>query len=280
MTIELESVQRLARDIASASITLSPTEARYLVDAYYTVQGYRIAAANQVRALTESEEPHTVISWLFTQMDVLEKQVARALKHWTSDKAEAQWAQSIIGIGPVLSAGLLAHIDITKAPTVGHIWRFAGLDPTQEWGKGQERPWNADLKTLCWKIGESFVKVKGNDADIYGKVYDARKAEEIARNDAGEFAGQAESILTRKKIGKDTEAYKAYSVGKLPPGHLHARAKRYAVKLFLSHYHHVAYEVAFGIEPPKPYIIEHGHAHFLAPPNWPMVRSGHDLREE
>ena len=33
-----------------------------------------------------------------------------------------------------------------------------------------------DLKELCWKIGESFVKVKGNPADIYGKIYEERKA--------------------------------------------------------------------------------------------------------
>ena len=53
----------------------------------------------------------------------------------------------------------------------------------------------------------------------------------------------------RYKIGKTTEAYAAYSAGRLPPGHLHARAKRWAVKLF-------------GVPAPKPYVLsqlEHGH---------------------
>lgn len=270
MTTDLVAVDRLTRDMAKASVTLSPDEARYLVDAYYTVQGYRIAAENQIRALTASGEPHDVIAWLSGQMATLEHQVQRALDAWTMGRADGVWARSIVGIGPVIAAGLLAHIDILKAPTVGHIWRFAGLDPTVTWEKKEKRPWNADLKTLCWKTGESFVKVSGNDADVYGHVYAERKAEEIERNERGEFAAQAAAKLERFKIGKGTEAFKAYSAGKLPPAHIHARAKRYAVKLFLSHLHHVMFEVAYGIAPPKPYILEQGgHAHFLAPPNWP-----------
>ena len=49
MVIELEHVERLSKDLARASTTLSTDEARYLVDAYYTIQGYRIAAGGQVR---------------------------------------------------------------------------------------------------------------------------------------------------------------------------------------------------------------------------------------
>lgn len=268
---DLEPIQRLSRDVAEASISLSADEARYLVDAYYTIQDYRKAANNQIGALTRSGEPHSVINWLAQQTEQLERQINRALARWSDSQPLGQWAQSITGIGPVLSAGLMAHIDIEKAPTVGHIWRFAGLDPTQTWEKGHKRPWNADLKVLCWKIGESFVKVSGSQNDIYGKVYLQRKADEVRWNDEGKFADQAAHILSTKRIGKETEAYAAYSRGKLPPAHIHARAKRYAVKLFLSHYHHVAFSLRYGTSPPKPYIIEHGgHIHFIAPPNWPL----------
>lgn len=135
-----------------------------------------------------------------------------------------------------------------------------------------KRPWNADLKRLCWLIGESFVKVQANKHDVYGRVYVERKALEIERNEAGAFADQAAAALKAKRIGKDTDAYKACSQGKLPPAHIHARAKRYAVKLFLAHWQHVAYESHFGTPPPKPYVLEHvpGHVHFIAPPNWPL----------
>lgn len=271
-TIDLESVNRLTRDLKAAATSMTADEARYLVDAYYSMQANRIRAANQVRALAESTEPHATIAWLQDNADLLERNIRTALGAYAAAAVPGRWAQSICGIGPVISAGLLAHIDVTKAPTVGHIWRFAGLDPTVSWDRGQKRPWNASLKTLCWKIGESFVKVSTNDDDVYGHLYVERKAYEIARNDRGDLAEQAAAKLARFKIGKSTDAYKAYSAGKLPPAHIHARAKRWAVKLFLAHYHAVAYRANFGTEAPKPYILtrEGGHAHEIGCPNWPF----------
>lgn len=270
--IDMEPVQRLTRDLKQAAVTLSADEARYLVDYYYTMQGDRIRSAHQGRTLEEAGEPHDVVSWLGTNTGILEQQVKRALDAYTDSLVVGRWAKSITGIGPIIAAGLSAHIDITKAPTVGHIWRFAGLDPTVRWEKKTKRPWNASLKTLTWKIGESFVKVSGNDADVYGKLYLKRKIVEVERNAAGLFAEQAEAKLATTKIGKDTEARKHYEAGHLPPGHLHARAKRWAVKLFLAHWHHVAHEAHYGMPPVKPYILTEagGHAHFIAPPNWPM----------
>jgi hypothetical protein len=134
-----------------------------------------------------------------------------------------------------------------------------------------KRPWNADLRVLCWKAGESFVKVSNATDDIYGHLYAERKEQESARNEAGAFADQARHILATKNIGHGTDAYKAYSEGKLPPAHIHARAKRWAVKLFLAHLHHVLHEVRLGTPPPKPYILtQDNHTHYMRPPQWPM----------
>lgn len=270
-SITLEPMIPLARDMRRATTTMTVAEARYLVDLYYAIQDSRIGACNQQRALGEAGEPHEIFGWVFANMNRLENSIRSALDIYSDGSELGRWCKSICGIGPVIAAGLLAHIDITMAPTVGHIWRFAGLDPTSRWGKGEKRPWNADLKVLCWKVGESFVKVQNNPSDIYGHVYADRKVLEIERNEAGLFAEQAAAALAMKRIGKDTEAHKWYSRGKLPPAHIHARAKRYAVKLFLAHLHHVAYELEYGVPPPKPYVIEHGgHTHFVSPPNWPM----------
>jgi hypothetical protein len=267
--MELDSVVKMSRDLAQASSTLGRDEARFLVSAYYRVQEYRIMAANQIRALTEAEEPHEVLRWMFDQHATMEAQIKRALDKWTDASEASVWAKGIVGIGPVLAAGLAAHIDIRKAPTPGHIWRFAGFDPTIVWEKGKKRPFNAELKVIGWKIGQSFMKQAGREKDIYGKLYRERKALEIARNDRGELAEQAERKLKNFKIGADTDAHKWYTSGKLPPAHIDERARRWVVKLFLAHYHHVAYEVEFGCKPPRPYVMEFGgHAHEIAPPNW------------
>lgn len=270
MTVEPEAIRRLTRDLRLSAGVLGPEEARFVVDYYYRLQEDRIRAGHQERQLAKAEEPHQLISWAQEQNRILETQVIGALNVYSDSQVVGHWSKSIVGIGPVLSAGLLAHIDITRAPTVGHIWRFAGLDPTVTWEKGKKRPWNADLKVLCWKIGESFVKQQNNPKDIYGHVYAARRALEDERNQAGEYQEQAQAKLQRFRIGTKTEAFAAYSAGQLPPGHVYARAKRYTVKLFLSHWHHVAYEAHYGTPPPKPYVLEHmGHVDFFAPPNWP-----------
>ncbi len=346
----LVPVRRLNKDLLSASTLLTDAEARFMVDAYYQKQEDRKRADNQIGALDRenSAEPHTVVDWFAEQSATLEKQILRALDRYTQSKEIGKWAHSIVGIGPVISAGLMAHIDITQVETAGQIWRFAGLDPTSRWVGREESaawvsewvethanrtklenksgkrakgdidpqilrdaaaqfnkrfatlekfaieysakegkltasgvarslsrlPWNAALKTLSWKIGESFVKVCNHKDDFYGHLYTERKEQEHAKNEAGEFAAQAADKLKKYKIGKITDAYAYYSVGKLPPAHIHSRAKRYAVKIFLSHYFEAAYRFHYRKEPPAPFPIAIlGHAHRIRVPGL-MVPEG------
>lgn len=262
-----QGVTRLTKDQVLAAEALGSKEARFLVDSYYKMQDDRIRSTNQVRALNESGEPNSVIEWQMIQSKILEDQTKRALAKYAESQPIGQWMLSLVGIGPVISAGLLAHIDIEKAITAGSIWRYAGLDPTCEWKKGEKRPFNASLKVICWKIGESFVKVSNHDDDIYGKIYKDRKELETAKNERGDFSAEAEKKLAKYNIGKTTDAYKSYSIGKLPKAHIHARAKRYAVKMFLSHLQEVWWELEFGVKPPVPYAMKlSGHTHKIEPP--------------
>ena len=261
-------LKKLSRDMVNAEHTLSTGEARFLVDSYYTMQAARIRAANQIRALTKSGEPHDVLKWFAIENRVLEESIKMALDLYSGGHSVGRRMRTVIGIGPVIAAGLLAHIDITRAKTAGAIWRYAGLDPTSEWKKGAKRPFNASLKTLCWKLGESFVKVSGNEKSIYGRLYKERKEIEVAKNEAGDFADQAKAKLEKFNISKTTDAYKAYSIGKLPPAHVHARAKRVAVKMFLSHLHEIWYEMETGEKAPVPYIFTFSHHTHRLDPDW------------
>jgi hypothetical protein len=205
---------------------------------------------------------------LNTQSETLEGQIKNALNKYSLNHPDGKWLHSITGIGPVIAAGLLAHIDITQSNTAGKLWRFAGLDPTLEWNRGEKRPWNASLKTLCWKVGESFVKNCNRESCYYGHIYIKRKEFEHGRNIRGELADQAAAMLKKKTYRKETDAYKAYIKGLLPPAHIHARARRYAVKLFLAHLHHKMYLRVFGVAPPLPYPIAHlNHVDYIPPPD-------------
>jgi len=157
----------------------------------------------------------------------------------------AKWAKGIAGISPAMAAGLAANISVEAAPTVGSIWRFAGLDPSVVWRRGEKRPWNPALKTVCLLIGHAFAESAAQDDDFYGKLYRQRAAIEAAAN------------CSRSKQSN------------LPPAHIAARARRWTVKLFLAHYHHVAWTLATGTPPVKPYAIGVlGRGEYIAPPNF------------
>ena len=76
-----------------------------------------------------------------------------------------------------------------------------------------------------------LLKFSNHDECFYGKVWRKQKDIYIQRNEAGTYAGRSAEILSTKNYGKDTDAYAAYSVGRFPPAHIHAMARRYATKL-------------------------------------------------
>jgi len=260
-----EQVEKLSRDLQKSSTSLDKQEMRYIVDLYYTVQKSRIRAGQKMDKLIEFKKPHLLIESFWGNFTCIEEQIKATLEVYTNSTHMGQWARSIPGVGPILAAALEAYIDIEKAKTAGSIWRFAGLDPTSKWKKGQKRPWNANLKITCWKIGQSFVKVSNQENDIYGKMYKYRKALELEKNARGEYAEQAEYIVRTYK--KDTEAYKAALDGKLSLGHINNRAQRWATKMFLAHWHYEAYTEHYCEKPPTCYAVEHlGHAHEINNP--------------
>jgi hypothetical protein len=271
MTIT-DQLTKLRKDIRLAAVNLTENEARFLVDNYYIMQEDRKRAHNQERALDENREPHEIVTWLADNSRLLEEELKKVLNEYSESKRIGRWMKSITGIGPVLSAGFLAHINIGKSPTVGHMWRFAGQDPTSIWAKGQKRPWNASLKTLCWKLGQSFMKFHNKEDCIYGKLYKKRKEFEIQRNDSNGNAEKAKQILSEKNFDKSTEAFKHLSSGKLPPAQIDARARRWAVKMFMSHLHMTWWYDVNKELPPRPYVIGiMGHIDFIPPPNAGMI---------
>jgi hypothetical protein len=253
---ELKFITRhLKSDIAHSIKLVSCDQARYLVDLYYQIQGSRIATNAQMRTLAEGDEPADIMRLIGTSYENMEKIIKDALGAFAGEYRVGRWLQSICGIGPVLSAGFLSTFDIRDRKTASSWWRYAGLDPSVEWEKGKKRPFDARAKVLCFKAGECFIKVQNNDSDIYGKIYASKKADEAEKNERGEYSEQASMKLEKFKIGKTTDAYKAYSQGKLPPAHLHARARRYAVKIFLSHLHDVSWQDFYGTKTPVPYVF-------------------------
>ena len=309
----------LATAIRSRELILNERDLRFLVDCFYQVQEDRKRVDNQARS-KEGLEPGKLAEYFGWQFGRFEKQITHALAAWVDGDPLSTWATSQVGVGTVIAAGLRAHIDLKRCPTVGHIWSFAGLDGTKKqfgavWAKdtvaevvGKSKsvnaehwaalekvsrrkasnilgllervypgekvtrtnltktlarcPYNAQLKTLCWKLGDCFVKVSNKPEARYGKFYQVRKAFEFERNERG--VNRELALTLAEKVGKSTEAYKHNMEGKLSPGHIDARARRWAVKLFLAHWFEEGCRLVRGHEPPNPYPIQHlGHIHWV-----------------
>lgn len=113
--------------------------------------------------------------------------------------------------------------------------------------KGQVSNWNSTLKTLCWKIGESFNKVSGP----YQRKLNAFKEQDQAKHP---------DVVESDKKDRDGNKIRLYT-----KGHIHNRAKRKVAKLFLSHLWRAWRELE-GLPTREPYAKEYmGHTDMTDP---------------
>lgn len=284
-----ENDMNQAFDIAQMTIKdikahpIKDDEIRNAIETYYDIQDLRIMTGNRKSAVKREEtkkikesgdtetkaETPLYLQYIENQFKETENTISKFLGHYAKSHPVGKWMLSIKGVGPVIAAGMLAYIDIKKCNTAGSIWNYAGWDGSRKVRTaGQKITWNPKFRVLCWKLGESFVKTSRLDGDVYGHLYREKKSWYEAKNEAGGFAEKAAEELKLKKYGKDTEAYKCYSSGKLPPAHINAMAKRFAVKIFLSHLFEVWYEYDRGVKAPNPFVQDHlGHVHIIHAPN-------------
>jgi hypothetical protein len=254
--------------LRDASRLLSKHEVRFLTDAYLTQQKLRIIAGNMSGALEKSGEPHEISDYLKRTQSLIEVQIRQVLDIYSKTIPAGRWMREIKGIGPVICSGMLAHFDVEKAPNAAHYLSFMGYNPNKKWEKGTKRPWNGRLKVLGFFAGQSFEKQQNRKGAWYGHLYAMRKAQEVYANEQLKFKDQAAASLANKKYRPETEAYKAYIEGKLPPEHIRRRAYRYAVKLMVCHLHEIMYWCQYEKLAPEPYAVAFmKHAHIIAPPH-------------
>ena len=236
---------------------------RILVDIYYDFQlqriqtQLRIGASKREHSLDEDELSIYGITTIFENAQSFEKDIDKLIRKQIKNHAlYNQYLQKITGIGSMLAAGLIAYIDdIEKFKHVSSLWQYCGygmnrychnckkptfIEVKYDTGKkakklhpleicplcdgktepiiqkkmaGYQSNWNDKLKVLAWKAGTSFVK-QSPKRSKYRKLYDKIKKEEHQ--------------LHPKKI-------KQKSLTLYNDGHLHNRAMRKVVKIFLAH---------------------------------------------
>jgi len=195
----------------------------------------------------------------------LEKEYLSFMNEYISGEAIwTQWLSGVKGISTVLCANLLKEVgycdgiyteDVLddegeilhrkgdeRTPSISSLWRYFGLDVVDgkapKRRRGEKIGYKPRLRTLAWKITDSFVKQR---TPYYRDVYDKEKERQLR--------------LMEEKAENAPER----------PLHAELRARRKTAKLFLSHFWFVARTLKYlSTEPP--YVEARlGHKHIIMP---------------
>lgn len=200
---------------------------RGVTESYYDVQHVRIEIENQLRAYRQggSEQDEDYVFFkenVLKRMLEAEKMIAKYLNQQNKGfPIYTLWLKNINGVGPILSARLIAMIeDIERFATISKLWRYCGLAVAEDGHaekkkKGEKLHFDPRMKVLCWKIGESFVKKKGG----YRTLYEKFRAEYDEKWKTPEDCGSVGCKNKKKCLD----------------GHRYMAAKRKTVKVFLAH---------------------------------------------
>ena len=169
-----------------------------------------------------------------------------------------KFLKHIKGISAILSANLIKEFGYCEnAQHISSLWKYCGMDvingeaPVRK--KGEKLGFNAKIRTMVWKISDSFVKQR---TPFYRDIYDKEKIRQVKMLDNLLEGLSKEDKKKFNKISKRDEKREFVSNvdSKSPVSLMNAdlRAKRKAVKIFLAHYWMACKEIQpTGIKKPK-----------------------------
>lgn len=149
--------------------------------------------------------------------------------------------KDIKGISGVLGANMIKEFGYCeKSPHISSLWKLCGYHVVDgksvKRKKGVKLDFNLKLRTMCYKITDSFIKQR---TPLYREIYDKEKdrQKQLVENKA---PNAPESLM-----------------------HADLRARRKMIKIFLSHYWLHARKIK-GLEISEPYAIAKlGHTHYI-----------------
>lgn len=162
--VELFKAQKLSGELLAEMRTVSSIgrdEIKILINNYYQVQDMRKATREQIRSIEAgravgSKSNVAILDWMLKNNVIIEKGVEDALDAITMSTPVGRWLRGIVGIGPILSGGLLAYLDVTNIQYATAFHSYAGLNDNN-------RPWLGTAKTT--EIVNSIIPSRGKVTD-------------------------------------------------------------------------------------------------------------------
>jgi hypothetical protein len=141
------------RDVARPSPANEPRDLRWIVSAFESAQALRLRTGEQIRSVAvtrhagtpgrparddveallsriragASPGPAPVLGAAYRRQWTEERELLRLLTERVSAHPTWSWLERVRGVGPSLSARLLARLEIERAPTPSSFWSYCGL---------------------------------------------------------------------------------------------------------------------------------------------------------
>lgn len=160
-----------------------------------------------------------------------------------------KFLEKIKGISAILSANLIKEFGYCEnAKYISSLWKYCGMHvdngqaPVRK--RGEKLEFNARLRTMVWKISDSFVKQR---TPFYRKIYDKEKRKQVKMLDgfleglSKEDGKKFDKLKKEKSDGTKRKKMREF-VSKVNPKapvslmNAELRARRKMVKIFLAHY--------------------------------------------
>ena len=217
-----------------------------VVQNFYDWQRMRIAVSNRLSKAAKGEIYLTAYDVKMNEKTIedlkaLEHEAELRVRRVVREHPMWPWLKAIKGISEVLAGAMLSQFDINKAPRPSNFWSFAGLSvkdgraPKREAGCEQADgrkglAYNSWLRTIIvGRVGPSFLKAKN---EKYVPIYEGYKHR---------LQSMPCSLpLDQHKKSGIAEWFPSGSKGRKPKdgdfctkGHMHNKAIRYMVKMFI-----------------------------------------------
>jgi len=237
---------------------------RTLVDTYYDFQGQRIqtelriAAAKRNHGLTEDDMSLYGVTTIFENAQSFERDLEKIIKKQLLNHAMyTQYLVKILGIGPILSAGLISYVDnIERFKHVSSLWQFVGYGMNTfcstcktpnfvivEYETGKKAKKLHPMK-ICDVCGNKTEPILQKRTVGYQSNWNDR-LKTLCWNAGSSFVKQSAKNSGYRKlydqIRKEERRVhpKRITVNKkikFNDGHIHNRTMRKVVKIFLAHF--------------------------------------------
>jgi hypothetical protein len=153
------------------------------------VQDGRIEYENRVLAILEgnADAPQPIVDvlqeWAATYRKQ-EKEADAILRKAARKYPIIQEMSKVHGVAELLALKVAVHIDIERCQKISSLWRYAGYGVVEgsreRLKKGEKASFNRDLKTACWLVARSMIRLNSP----YRAVYDeARRRYDETRPD-------------------------------------------------------------------------------------------------